>query len=177
MSEPATAREEWRPVVGYEGRYEVSDQGRVRAVARVTQRIVKGLPVKHTIKPCVLRPCTKSGHYYVALRDGKRPKTLAVHALVLEAFVGLRPPGMVCCHGTGGALDNRPTNLRWDTQAENNRDLVRHGTHHYSRRTHCMHGHEYTPQNTTWRNKGQSRCCRTCDRASAARLREQRRSA
>jgi len=32
--------------------------------------------------------------------------------------------------------------------------------------THCIHGHEYTPENTIWRCQGKARACRTCVRAS-----------
>jgi hypothetical protein len=51
-----------------------------------------------------------------------------VHALVLEAFVGLCPQGMECRHLNGVRHDNRLANLTWGTYAENNADRVRHGT-------------------------------------------------
>ncbi|MFV0400614.1 MAG: HNH endonuclease signature motif containing protein [Oscillospiraceae bacterium] len=51
-----------------------------------------------------------------------------VHKLVLEAFVGVRPEGMVCRHLNGNSLDNRLLNLCWGTPQENVRDSIRHGT-------------------------------------------------
>jgi hypothetical protein len=50
-----------------------------------------------------------------------------VHVLVLEAFVGPRPPGMVCCHGDGDPTNNALSNLRWDTPQANHADRVKHG--------------------------------------------------
>jgi len=50
-----------------------------------------------------------------------------VHRLVLEAFVGLRPPECVACHNNGDPADNRVENLRWDTYSANCADTRRHG--------------------------------------------------
>ncbi|AEK09646.1 HNH endonuclease [Mycobacterium phage Mozy] len=111
----------------------------------------------------ILKPWTlkRVGHQCVGLAD--RRKSL-VHVLVLEAFVGPRPEGMNACHNNGIPNDNRVENLRWDTPSENNRDLIRHGTHVQARKTHCPQGHEYTPENTRLYlyEGGWRRYCRAC---------------
>lgn len=71
----------------------------------------------------------KYGHRYVNLTNGTKKKTLLVHRLVLELFVGPCPEGMVCCHCDGDASNNAVGNLRWDTQKSNVADSIRHGTH------------------------------------------------
>jgi len=63
-----------------------------------------------------------------SLFDGERRVTRNVHVLVLEAFAGPRPNGMVCRHLNGNPTDNRIENLAWGTESENQRDAVRHGT-------------------------------------------------
>lgn len=51
-----------------------------------------------------------------------------VHRLVLTAFVGPCPAGMVTCHNDGDRHNNRLENLRWDTLANNQEDRKKHGT-------------------------------------------------
>lgn len=112
--------EEWRPVVGYEGRYEVSSLGRVRSCTRV----VAFGSQKRTAVGRVLSPST--AHRYLSVNLSRRPRR--VHLLVLEAFVGLRPQGMVARHLNGDPTDNRIANLAWGTRKENSADMVGHGT-------------------------------------------------
>jgi hypothetical protein len=100
----------WKPVLGFEGFYEVSNQGQVRNAR--TGRVLRPGP-------------SNFGHLSVVLGRGN---TRMVHALVLEAFVGPRPKGKESCHFDGNPANNRLENLRWGTRSENNLDAVRHGT-------------------------------------------------
>lgn len=150
--------ETWLPVVGFEGRYEVSDLGRVRSLDRKV--LNNGTPV--VIKGVVLRPSADSkGRLQVRpMREGRGALTF-VHRIVLEAFVGPCPEGMVCCHWDDDPTNNALANLRWDTQSENMRDQARNGRHRYAGRTHCKRGHELTDENTY--SQGVSdRSCRLC---------------
>ena len=136
--------ERWLPVLGHEGLYEVSDQGRVLGVKRgkllKQERNRKGYPV-------------------VTLYGAQR-KTHSVHKLVLEAFICPRPDGMQCLHANDIHDDNRLSNLRWGTPSENVYDKVRNGRHHEARKTHCKRGHTFTTENT-YVFRG-SRRCRAC---------------
>lgn len=115
--------ENWRPVVGFEGRYEVSDLGRVRSLDRRDHR-------GHRIPGRLLRQCFTGrarNYLFVGLHWGG--VTLkGVHILVLEAFVGERPSGADACHNNGIGTDNRVTNLRWDSRSANHMDKNAHGT-------------------------------------------------
>ncbi len=51
-----------------------------------------------------------------------------VHRLVLDAFVGVRPEGMVCRHLDGNSHNSVLSNLTWGTPKENSQDAVRHRT-------------------------------------------------
>lgn len=88
-----------------------------------------------------------------------------VHTLVLEAFVGPRPPGMFACHENDIPSDNRVENLRWDTPRANRLDSVRNGTHTNANKTECPKGHPYSPENTYHHPSG-SRICRECNRVN-----------
>ena len=115
--------EKWRPVVGFEGIYEVSDLGRVRSLRfrnKQTDRV--------RAEPKILALWTHCKVYcgVTLRRDGKSISRL-VHQLVLEAFVGPRPPGTESAHGPAGPSVNRPSNLRWATSKENTADIIAAG--------------------------------------------------
>ena len=109
--------ENWRPVPGHPG-YEVSDVGRIRSY-RNRQGHSADMP--RLLSPAIVR-----GYRHIKLGRSRQTK---VHILVLEAFVGPRPDGMVCRHLDGNPLNNRLSNLRWGTPEENYADRHLHGTH------------------------------------------------
>lgn len=116
--------EKWRPVVGFEDIYEVSDQGRIRSLK--TAR-VQGRTAGSILKP---RPIPPRGYLQVTLRrPGKRGAPRYVHDLVLSAFVGPRPAKADACHYPDPSPVNCClSNLRWDTRRGNLADKIAHGT-------------------------------------------------
>ena len=117
----------WKPVVGWEGLYEVSSLGRVRSLPR------KSATRRLGVRGKVLKPRKgQKGHLIVNLSvdrtTGGRSEKHFVHSLVLEAFVGPRPEGKICRHLLGNPDDNFPNVLAWGTHMENHEDAVRHGT-------------------------------------------------
>jgi hypothetical protein len=119
--------EVWKPVVGFEGLYEVSDRGRVRSLDR---KVWCCGPVKGSYwsyrKGRILRPGvhTPSGHVSVSL--GRVAASFQVHALVLEAFVGSKPLREEIRHLNGEASDNRLVNLQYATRSRNGQDKKWH---------------------------------------------------
>jgi hypothetical protein len=91
--------------------------------------------------------------------DGDR-KQCRVAPLVLEAFVGPRPPGMDCCHDDGDSTNDALSNLRWDTKRANQADTLRHGRHWQSNKTACPLGHNLAAPNLVRQDYG--RTCRAC---------------
>lgn len=166
--------EQWRPISGYEGIYEVSNHGRVRSLDRVSAQ--GGRLTGRLRKPDAVT--SRSGHLRVALcRDGKVRRWF-VHRLVLTAFLGAPSIEMQACHNDGDPTNNVLTNLRWDTASANARDRLRHGTNDRANRTHCPQGHEYERSNTYFTARGW-RLCRTCrlTRERAKRIQAKERSA
>ena len=147
---------EWRAIPGYEGFFEASDTGSVRSIDRVVVGKSGRLAGVATVRRgMVLSQSLRLGYPCVAINKEGVKRRLQVHRLVLLAFVGPCPDGMVCCHNDGNKQNNHVSNLRWDTQASNIQDTVRHGTHAHARKTHCPHGHPY--------DEG-SRVCSECRR-------------
>jgi hypothetical protein len=124
-SRPEDSVESWRPVVGFEGSYEVSNWGRVRSLwvdkARVRRPRRCPLVLTAHVNPETL-------YHSVTLVRGKgQHVTKNAHSLVLEAFVGPRPDGHVGGHRDGNGSNNRLSNLAWITYVENESDKRRHG--------------------------------------------------
>lgn len=110
--------EEWKPIIGYEGLYEVSSFGRVRSVARYV-KYRDGVHVS-TRKSKMLALCyDKDGYLIVGLsRDGKR-RTHKVHRLVAESFLKNRKALPQINHKNGRRDDNRVANLEWCSAKDN----------------------------------------------------------
>jgi len=114
---------EWRPVKGFEGLYEVSDQGSVRSLDRVVKdksgnrtRTFKGRELKDI--------CANTGYHLVSLhRNNERITRRQVHTIVAETFLASdMGDGLVVDHIDGIRSNNVLTNLRWVTHTENNRN-------------------------------------------------------
>lgn len=119
--------ENWKPVVGYEGFYEVSDLGNVRSLGR---KIKNSRGMRH-INGRVLsihKNQYRSQYCSVNLSVDQKKERLYVHHLVLEAFVGPNPGDMQACHNDGNPTNNALSNLRWDTPKANSADKLLHGT-------------------------------------------------
>ena len=105
--------EYWRPVPGYEGLYEVSDQGRVKrlAVSRIHGR---------SYKERLLKCCTQAnGYKHVVLTNKDQgKKCFLVHRLVALSFVE-GDTSLNVNHLDGDRSNNKASNLEWVTQAEN----------------------------------------------------------
>lgn len=104
-----TEPETWRPVVGWEGVYDVSSLGRVRRVKSYNNR-----------RCGVINPQPNHfGYPQSSLADGSRRRTVRIHCLVAAAFLGPKPSGMEINHKNGIKTDNRTRNLEYVTHSEN----------------------------------------------------------
>lgn len=120
--------EQWKPVVGYEGLYEVSSLGRVKSLDRLcrsdkrSDQWMKGKLLKPRINKTRQNRCT-----VVLNKEGKIVYAY-ISRLVLIAFIGLPPDKHDAAHWDGNPMNNRLDNLRWATVIQNMQDKNRHGT-------------------------------------------------
>ena len=98
----------WKQISAYE--YDVSDDGQVRN--RRTQRILK--PVTNNV-----------GRHQVSLRKDGNTHQYLVHRLVAEAFIPNPDDKPLVDHIDRNPLNNRVSNLRWCSSAENNRNATK----------------------------------------------------
>lgn len=130
-------REIWKPVVGFEGFYEVSSMGNVRSCEREHTYLDKRLGLVTRRRKS--QPIAQGGNIYLSVSlsiDGVHSRHLT-HKLVAEAFVGPRPDGLEVRHLNGKAHDNRASNLCYGTKKENAADRD-------------VHGHTYRGESHVW---------------------------
>ena len=114
------SHEVWVSVPGFDGRYDVSDRGRVRSLYMGKKRLEQPRIKKGQI--------SKSGYERVVLSDRGKVKGWGVHRLVLTAFTRPQPQSIDCRHLDGNRRQNTLANLAWGTRSENVADTRRHGT-------------------------------------------------
>jgi len=121
-------RERWKAIPGWVGFYEASNLGRIRSLTRKVwvQKSYRG-PIFRIYRSKILTPGI-SNYPVVQLVRGPRKKYYYVHQLVLLTFEGPPPVGFEVCHNNGCKMDNKLSNLRYDTRRNNSLDRKRHGT-------------------------------------------------
>ena len=110
----------WKPITDFEGFYEVSDFGRVKAVARTVKKKSKlGTPIEYYKKEKILKLIDNNGYKSVNLwKDGKMT-TMYVHRLVATSFLKNPENKPQVNHIDGDGINNFIENLEWCTAKEN----------------------------------------------------------
>lgn len=114
--------EQWKPVLGYEGLYEVSDHGRVRSVACVVRSSSRNGGYRKRPSKILKQNLKKKGYLTVDLCNDGKIKTTLVHRIVAEVFCERTEAQTQVNHKNLNKQDNRASNLEWCTGLEN----VRH---------------------------------------------------
>lgn len=96
--EPDPELEVWKPVVGYEGLYEVSNYGRVKSLVRSMYDINKKSIVERNREKILRQHIHKSGYWVVCLTKAGKLKHIYTHRIVAEAFLGEHSPSDVVNH-------------------------------------------------------------------------------
>lgn len=116
-------KEEWRDVVGYEGKYQVSNFGRIKSLPYKIEYINKyGNKTTTTNRPQLLHPTrvgrgweNGDGYLSVPLSGNRR----LVHRLVAEAFIPNPKKKPQVNHIDGDKHNNHISNLEWCSREEN----------------------------------------------------------
>lgn len=116
----------WKPVLGYDGFYEVSSRGRVRSVERIVRSSSRNGGFRRRPSKILRQNRKRNGYLTVDLcRDGVY-KTTLVHRIVAEAFCEKTEGASQVNHINLNKEDNRAENLEWCTAKENQRHARAH---------------------------------------------------
>jgi len=116
-----SVNETWKPVIGHETTFEVSNLGNVRALPFDYMWRGKAM---HRSGGAVTQSRHSGGYHVVALRDGKKHY---VHRLVMAAFVGPQPSKTDVNHIDGDKSNNCLANLEYCDRLHNVRHAIRTG--------------------------------------------------
>lgn len=130
----------WRPVVGYELLYQVSNFGRFKTVERIRIHPAKGEQLK---RERLLSIFKRDGYGNVCLiKDGVEKRT-GIHRLVAEVFIPNPENKPFVNHIDFNRSNNCVDNLEWVTQKENIAHSIRHNRHNCGERNgHAKHTEE-----------------------------------
>lgn len=110
-------KEIWKPIEGTNGKYEVSNTGKVRS-----------LDYKNTGEIRELKPATDpKGYLRTALSQGNKWKTVKIHRLVAQAFIPNPENKPQVNHKDGNKQNNCVENLEWATNYDNAHHALEHG--------------------------------------------------
>jgi len=119
----------WQQVFGYEGLYDVSDQGRIRTYYNSGGKGKR--QVKRTPQAVLAFSPDRDGYlegHLIKNEQSVNKVKVRLHRLVLKTFIGTCPRGLEACHLNGKRNDNRLVNLAWVTHKENCSHKILHGT-------------------------------------------------
>ena len=133
-----------------------------RWIARITSKCIRDEQTG-----CLLWPGIKTYNGYA--QDQYRGKTKGIHRVMYQIVNNVQLPTEIdVCHTCDVRHCVEPSHLWAGTRKDNVDDMTAKARHWSKVKTHCKHGHEFTPENTEVRKSrgkpGEGRACKTCSR-------------
>lgn len=110
-------KEQWKPVKGYEGYYEVSNTGKIRSLDRCVT--IRGNVIQHRKGKLISSHINKRGYVEVNISKHAKNATLKLHRLVAQAFIPNPFHYPQVNHKDENKQNNCVDNLEWCTNHYN----------------------------------------------------------
>lgn len=104
----------FRPIIGFNGKYMINNNGDVISYVYKTPRKLK-------------RNLNSGGYEYYKLHDGNKFKNFLVHKLVAEHFLFIKSDKVQINHIDGNKTNNNVSNLEYVTASENIKHAYKSG--------------------------------------------------
>ena len=117
-------KEKWKDIEGFEGRYKISNFGRVKSVERTvyyrgTNQTCADFDVAKYCPEIILKTFVARGYEHISLRKGSKSKTYSIHRLVATHFIPNPNNYPSINHKDENKLNNKSDNLEWCTHKYN----------------------------------------------------------
>ena len=119
--------EEWKPIIGFENYYEISNYGRIKSKSRV---LLTPTGVPYYTKSRILKPkIDKKGYHRIELNSKKDDLrgTFKIHRLVGQHFIENKENKPQINHIDGNKANNHQDNLEWCNNSENRLHAIKNG--------------------------------------------------
>lgn len=114
----------WKDIEGFEGKYQISNLGRVKTLRRIYFSGVNHSQERIQEEKILSQKVSKNTGYCIVLLYGDRRHYLTVHRLVAEAFLPKILGRDIINHKDGNKQNNRVDNLEWCTYSENTKHAI-----------------------------------------------------
>ena len=135
------------------------------------QQRIDAFEAKYTPEPnsgCWLWNASFCRDGYGNFYDGKR--VIGAHRYAWTVYCGAIPDGLHILHKCDTPACVNPAHLSLGTHRENMHDSLVKGRNFFATKTHCKHGHAFTPDNiTNVKLEHKRRRCKACERTRALR--------
>lgn len=109
----------WKDIKGYEGMYQVSNEGRVKSLDRKVKQ--RGGGTQNKKGQLIVESMNHKGYKLTGITKENKNRTFATHRLVAEHFIENNNEKLQVNHIDGNKTNNHVDNLEWVTASENMR--------------------------------------------------------
>jgi len=113
----------WKDIEGYEGIYEVSNLGRIKALEKLIWNGYGYFIKKEQIRKISCN--NKTGYCHIPLWVNNKPKMYYIHRLVASAFINNVENKKEVNHKDGDKKNNNVNNLEWVDRIQNIRHSIK----------------------------------------------------